>query len=58
MNRVRVRNGYSPVEYRHNYFPHFITEEADGILGQMAKAIGINMDVTELPTSLTWKTHT
>ena len=57
MNRVRVRNGYSPVEYRHNYFPHFITEEADGILGQMAKAIGINMDVTELPTNIAGKTQ-
>ncbi len=57
MNSVRIRNGYAPVEYRKNYFPHFMETGTDDITGKIAKALGINVDVTELPTDLTGRTE-
>lgn len=57
MNIVRIRNGYAPVEYRKNYFPHFLETGTDEITGKIAKALGINIDVTELPTDLVGRTE-
>ncbi len=57
MNTVRIRNGYAPVEYRKNYFPHFMETGTDDITGKIAKALGINVDVTELPTDLVGRTE-
>lgn len=58
MNEVRVRNGYEPVNYRNGYFPHFQPGNGDGILAQFGKALGIDTEVTALPTTINGLTHT
>ncbi|MBS1348667.1 MAG: hypothetical protein HP052_04295, partial [Firmicutes bacterium] len=58
VNQVRLRNGYTPVDYRRGYFPHFTETGSDTIFGKMAQALGINMDVTDLPTDINGLTHT
>ena len=59
MNEVRIRNGYEPIAYRQGYFPHFQADGGgDGVLGAFGKALGIETDVTALPTSINGLTHT
>ena len=58
MNEARVRNGYEPVNYRNGYFPHFQPGNSDGILAQFGKALGIDMEVAALPTTINGLTHT
>jgi len=58
MNEVRVRNGYEPVKYRRGYFPHFAPGTSDGVLAKIAKGLGINSEVTDLPTTINGLTHT
>lgn len=57
MNRVRVENGYEPVNYRQGYFPHF-QPGGDGIMAFFGKAMGINTQVDSLPTTINGLTHT
>ena len=57
MNEARVRNGYEPVNYRSGYFPHFQPGNGDGILAQFGKALGIDTEVTALPTTINGLTH-
>lgn len=58
MNAARVRNGYEPVDYRQGYFPHFTADKTDGILSTFAHALGVEMEVTNLPTTINGLTHT
>ncbi len=58
MNEVRIRNGYEPVNYRHGYFPHFQAEGRDGVMALFGKALGIDTEVTALPTTINGLTHT
>ena len=58
MNRIRVENGYEPVNYRQGYFPHFQPGGGDGIMGFFGKAMGINTQVDALPTTINGLTHT
>ncbi len=58
MNAARIRNGYEPVDYRRGYFPHFKADGADGLMATLAKGLGIDMQVTELPTTINGMTHT
>lgn len=58
MNDVRVRNGYEPTNYRSGYFPHFQPGEGDGILSQFGRVLGIDTQVTALPTTINGLTHT
>lgn len=58
MNDVRVRNGYEPINYRSGYFPHFQPGEGDGILSQFGRVLGIDTQVTALPTTINGLTHT
>lgn len=58
MNRVRVENGYEPINYRSGYFPHFQPGASDGILAQFGRALGIDTQVVALPTTITGLTHT
>ena len=58
MNDVRIRNGYEPINYRQGYFPHFQPGTTDGILGLMGKVLGIDAEVTALPTTISGLTHT
>lgn len=53
MNRVRIENGYEPVNYLQGYFPHFQeSEEGGNILQKFARAAGIEGDVTPLPATI------
>lgn len=52
MNDALVRNGYPKVEYRKNYFPHFIGREYDSEGQKVAKAFGFNLTNMELPTDI------
>lgn len=52
MNDALVRNGYLKVEYRKNYFPHFIGREYDSEGQKVAKAFGFNLTNMELPTDI------
>lgn len=58
MNEARIRNGYEPVNYRSGYFPHFQPGDGDGIIAAFGKAMGIDMDVSALPTTINGMTHT
>jgi hypothetical protein len=57
MNRKRIENGYEPVPRRSGYFPHFQPGQTDGILAMVANALGVNGDVTELPTTIAGRTY-
>ena len=53
MNRVRIENGYEPVNYLQGYFPHFQeNEEVGSILQKFARAAGIEGDVSPLPATI------
>lgn len=53
MNRVRIENGYEPVNYMQGYFPHFQeSEEGGNILQKFARAAGIEGDVSPLPATI------
>jgi hypothetical protein len=58
MNKARVENGYEPINHRSGYFPHFQQDGRDGILSQFGKAMGIDVEVQQLPTSINGMTHT
>lgn len=57
MNQVRMQNGYEPVSYRHGYFPHFQLGANDSILAKFGRVLGIDTDVTQLPTTINGMTH-
>lgn len=53
MNRVRIENGYEPVNYLQGYFPHFQeNEEGGSILQKFARAAGIEGEVSPLPATI------
>ena len=57
INDSRVRNGYTPVEFRKDYFPHFTETKPDTLLKKAASAVGIETSNQELPTDLAGQTH-
>ncbi len=57
-NDTLIRNGYRPVEYRKDYFPHFTEDKADSTLSKIAGYFGINIKADELPTDIAGITHT
>ena len=53
MNRVRMENGYEPVDYMQGYFPHFQENDKDGsLLTRFGRHIGITDEVTPLPATI------
>lgn len=58
MNDTRLRNGYEPANYRRGYFPHFQEDQEDGVLRAFGKALGIRLEVDNLPTDIIGNTHT
>lgn len=52
MNDALARNGYPKVEYRRNYFPHFMGREYDSEGQKIAKAFGFNLTNMDLPTDI------
>lgn len=58
INESMLDNGYAPVEYRKDYFPHFTEETTDTMLGKAAKLLGINItNREELPTDIAGQTY-
>jgi len=57
-NTELVRHGYDPIQYRKDYFPHFTDKKSDGVLGKIAKHLGFDINVDELPTDIAGLTHT
>lgn len=57
INDSRIRNGYAPVEFRKDYFPHFTENKPDTVLKKIANTFGIETSNQELPTDLAGQTH-
>lgn len=58
INDSMLENGYAPIEYRKDYFPHFTESTSDTLLGKAAKLLGI--DITnreELPTDIAGQSY-
>lgn len=58
MNQELIRNGYPPMEYRKNYFPHFEESRPDGLLAKIGSKLGFDVRADELPTDIAGLTHT
>lgn len=56
-NDALIENGYSPVDYRANYFPHFQDNSTDNLLGKIGRLIGLDVNTKELPTDIAGITH-
>jgi hypothetical protein len=56
-NETLIRNGYRPIEYRQDYFPHFEEEVPDTILRKVASKLGFNIIKDELPTDIAGLTY-
>ena len=54
-NDVLVNNGYAPVEYRKDYFPHF--EDPQDPFAKAMKQLGFKVDNITLPTDIAGITH-
>lgn len=53
MDRVRMENGYEPVDYMQGYFPHFQENDKDGsLLTRFGRHLGITDEVTPLPATI------
>ena len=53
MNRVRMENGYEPVDYMQGYFPHFQENDKDGsLLTRFGRHLGITDEMTPLPATI------
>lgn len=50
-NEALSRNGYKPISELDNYFPHFTKDNP------ILKALGVNLDVKDLPTDINGLTH-
>ena len=58
INESMLDNGYAPVEYRKDYFPHFTENTVDTLLGKAAKLLGIDIkNKEELPTDIAGQTY-
>lgn len=59
MNRVRMENGYEPVDYMQGYFPHFQENDQDGsLLTRFGRHLGITDEVMPLPATINGLTQT
>ena len=50
INEAYVRNGYKPVEYRRDYFPHFMEDGTDVLLNKLTSWFGIDA-MSKIPAS-------
>ena len=53
-----VYQGYAPIEYRKDYFPHFSEDRPDGLIAKIGKKLGFDIQPDELPTDIAGLTHT
>lgn len=52
INETYIANGYKPLDYHKGYFPHYIEEKADTVLGKFAKKLGFDVKKGQLPTDI------
>lgn len=57
INKALVANGYDPVEYRKDYFPHFSETKPDNVLQKLVTKLGISLDSDDLPTEIAGQTQ-
>ncbi len=58
VNSAYISNGYTPIDYRKGYFPHFMEDNTDNPIRKAANKLGFNIDTRELPTDIAGLTHT
>lgn len=58
MNEEQIKYGYSPIGKIDNYFPHFLENKPDTMLGKVASCFGIDLTNQNLPTEIAGKTDT
>lgn len=56
INDFLVAHGYEPIGFIKGYAPHIQSEENQNLLNKAFKAMGINTDVSNLPTSIAGQT--
>ena len=56
INDFLVAHGYEPIGFIKGYAPHLQSEETQGLMNKAFKAMGINTDVSNLPTSIAGQT--
>lgn len=56
INDFLVAHGYEPIGFTKGYAPHIQSEENQDLLNKAFKAMGINTDVSNLPTSIAGQT--
>ena len=53
LNKVRIYNGYPPIEYRHGYFPHFSSDTStDSLWAELCDGLNFKIDTEDLPTTI------
>lgn len=52
VNNTLVDNGYKEIGYKKGYFPHFIEDKAETIIGKMAEKLGWKINKDTLPTDI------
>lgn len=52
VNDTLVKNGYKEVPYRKGYFPHFIEDKSNTIIGKLAEKMGWKIKSGTLPTDI------
>lgn len=58
MNEEQIKYGYSPIGRIENYFPHFLENKPDTMLGKVASYFGIDLTDKRLPTEIAGRTDT
>ena len=57
VNKVLIEQGYKPIEYRKGYFPHFVSDKPNTIIGKFAEKLGWKINKDELPTDIAGMTE-
>lgn len=58
INTTLLKNGYKPVDYRKGYFPHFIEDKSESVVGKLAEKLGWKIKKDSLPTDIAGITDT
>lgn len=58
INTTLLKNGYKPVDYRKGYFPHFIEDKSESVVGKLAEKLGWKIKEDTLPTDIAGITDT
>lgn len=56
-NKALVQNGYDPLEFRKDYFPHFAENRPETFLQHVGNLFGMDIRTDKLPTEIAGTTH-